>query len=104
MKTREQIYGKEATDILRNITTYHYIRHDQLLRFYPGKEDKTENLLSFFVKQGRIFTDKNKTLYHDGTEAKGADENRAVQRTAAPSVSARCGTGTHSRKQYGFSL
>lgn len=37
MKTREQIYGKEATDILRNITTYHYIRHDQLLRFYPGK-------------------------------------------------------------------
>lgn len=69
MKTREQIYGKEATDILRNITTYHYIRHDQLLRFYPGKEDKTENLLSFFVKQGRIFTDKNKALYHDGTEA-----------------------------------
>lgn len=68
MKTREQIYGKEATDIIRNITTYHYLRHDQLLRFYPGKEDKIENLLSFLVKQGRIFTDNKKELYHDGTE------------------------------------
>lgn len=69
MKTREQIYGKEAADILRNITTYHYIRHDQFLRLYPGKEDKIENLLSFFVKQGRIFLDKKLGMYHDGTEA-----------------------------------
>ena len=55
MKTREQVYGKEAADILRNITTYHYIRHDQFLRLYPGKEDKIANLLSFFVKQGRKY-------------------------------------------------
>lgn len=69
MKTREQLYSKEAADILRNITTYHYIRHDQFLRLYPGKEDKIENLLSFFVKQGRIFFDKKTKMYHDGTEA-----------------------------------
>lgn len=69
MKTREQIYGKEAADILRNITTYHYIRHDQFLRLYPGKEDKIENLLSFFVRQGRIFYDNKTKMYHDGTEA-----------------------------------
>ena len=69
MKTREQVYGKEAADILRNITTYHYIRHDQFLRLYPGKEDKIANLLSFFVKQGRIFKDKNLPIYHDGTQA-----------------------------------
>ncbi len=69
MKTREQIYSKEAADILRNITTYHYIRHDQFLRLYPGKEDKIKNLLSFFVRQGRIFYDNKTKMYHDGTEA-----------------------------------
>ena len=69
MKTREQIYGKEAADLLRNITTYHYIRHDQFLRLYPGKEDKIANLLSFFVKQGRLQLDKKLNMYHDGAEA-----------------------------------
>lgn len=68
MKTREQIYSKEAADILRNITTYHYIRREQLLRLYPGKEDKIENLLSFFVRQGRIFLDTKHQIYHDGCQ------------------------------------
>lgn len=69
MKTREQIYSKEAAELLRNITTYHYVRHDQLLRFFPGKESKIENLLSFLTKQGRIFYEPDTELYHDGTEA-----------------------------------
>ena len=69
MKTREQIYSKEAADLLRNITTYHHIRHDQFLRLYPGKEDKIANLLSFFIKQGRLQFDKKLNMYHDGTEA-----------------------------------
>ena len=69
MKTREQIYSKEAADLLRNITTYHYIRHDQFLRLYPGKEDKISNLLSFFVRQGRLSLDKKLNLYHDSTES-----------------------------------
>ena len=47
MKTRAEIYSKEAADILRNITTYHYMRHDQLLRLYPGKEEKIDNLISY---------------------------------------------------------
>lgn len=68
MKTREQIYGKEAAELLRNITTYHYLLQEQLLRLYPGKEDKIQNLLSFFLKQGRIFYDSSTNLYHDGTE------------------------------------
>ena len=59
MKTRAEIYSKEAADILRNITTYHYMRHDQLLRLYPGKEEKIDNLLSFFLRQGRIFRDEH---------------------------------------------
>ena len=51
MKTRDQIYGKEAAELLRDITTYHYLLQEQFLRLYPGKEDKVQNLLSFFVKQ-----------------------------------------------------
>lgn len=27
MKTRAEIYSKEAADMLRNITTYHYMKH-----------------------------------------------------------------------------
>ena len=46
MRNREQIYGQEAARLLRNITVYHCIRHDQLLRLYPGKEGVIENIWS----------------------------------------------------------
>lgn len=69
MKTRDQIYRKEAAELLRDLTTYHYMRYDQLLRLYPGKGGKIENLLSYFTRQGRIFYDKDLDMYHDGTEA-----------------------------------
>lgn len=32
MRNREQIYGQEAAGLLRNITVYHCMRRDQLLR------------------------------------------------------------------------
>ena len=69
MKTREQIYRKEAAELLRDLTTYHYMYRDQVLRLYPGKESKIENLLSHFTRQGRIFYNKDLDMYHDGTEA-----------------------------------
>ncbi len=72
MKTREQIYGVEATELLRIITTYHSIRHDQLLKFFPEKEKKIENLLSYLTKQGRIFYEAKADLYHDGTHPESA--------------------------------
>ena len=37
MKTREQIYGQEATSILRDITMYRALTEEQLLRLYPAK-------------------------------------------------------------------
>ena len=40
VKTRAEIYGKEAADLLRNITTYHYIRRDQCLQLYPARKTK----------------------------------------------------------------
>lgn len=70
MKNREQIYRKEAAELLRDISTYHFIRHDQLLRLYPNKTEKIENLLSYLVRQGRIFYDADSDMYHDGTEAR----------------------------------
>ena len=65
MKNREQIYGQEATGLLRNITVYHCIRHDQLLRLYPGKEDVIENLLRYLVRQQRIFYNADRDCYGD---------------------------------------
>lgn len=40
MKTRAEIYSKEAADMLRNITTYHYMRHDQFFAALSGKGRK----------------------------------------------------------------
>ena len=69
MKTRDQLYRKEASVLLRDLTTYHYLRRNQILRLYPGKETKIENLLTYFTRQGRIFYEKGMDMYHDGTEA-----------------------------------
>ena len=55
MKTRADLYGHEAVGILRDITMYRVLEKEQLLRLYPGKRDKIENLLAYLTKQGRIF-------------------------------------------------
>ena len=55
LKTREQIYGNEAADLLRNITMYKTLTEDQICRLYPGKEAVIKNLLSHLVRQGRVY-------------------------------------------------
>lgn len=57
MKTRAQIYEREAAALLRDISMYHVVAEGQLLRLHPGKEDKTRNLLSYLVRQGRVWRD-----------------------------------------------
>lgn len=69
MKTREQIYGKEAAALLRDITTYHCMKRGQLLKLYAGKEQQVENLLSHLVRQGRIFYDSGMDVYCDSPES-----------------------------------
>lgn len=54
MKTRDQIYGQEAASILRDISMYRALKEGQLLRLYPGKQDKVTNLLAYLVRQGRV--------------------------------------------------
>ena len=65
MKTREQLYRQEAASLLRDVTTYHCAKGEQLKRFYPGKEEKIEHLLNYLVKQGRIFYRSEKDTYYD---------------------------------------
>lgn len=68
MKTREQIYGKEATGLLRDITSYHCLHRRQLLRMYPDRERKIENLLQYLVRQGRAFYSEATDCYYDNGE------------------------------------
>ena len=65
MRNREQIYGQEAAELLRNITVYHCMRRDQLLRLYSGKEGVIENLLRYLVRQQRIFYNTDRDCYGD---------------------------------------
>ncbi len=55
MKTRAQIYEREAAALLRDISMYQILTEKQLLRLHPGKDDKIRNLLTYLVKQGRIW-------------------------------------------------
>ena len=54
MKTREALYRQEAAGILRDLSMYRALTEAQLLRLYPGRQDKVKNLLSYLVRQGRI--------------------------------------------------
>ena len=53
VKTRADLYGGEATELLRIISMYPGLTEKQLCRFYPGREDVTRNLLSHLARQGR---------------------------------------------------
>ena len=53
MKTRADLYGREAAELLRIISMYPGLSEKQLCRFYPDKEDVTKNLLSYLSRQGR---------------------------------------------------
>lgn len=54
MRTRAEIYGKEAAGLLRAISLYPGILEEQLCRFHPGKEDVARNLLAHLKRQGRV--------------------------------------------------
>lgn len=69
MITREQIYGKEATGVLRFITTYHCVHRNHILRIYPDKETQINNLLKYLLRQGRIYTSpETADIFFDNAE------------------------------------
>lgn len=55
MKTRDQIYARDAGALLRDITMYRVLTEEQLLRLHPGRDEKTKNLLSYLVRQNRVW-------------------------------------------------
>lgn len=54
MKTRAQLYGMEATSLLRDVSMYQCLMKEQVYGLYPGKHAVIKNLLSYLLKQGRI--------------------------------------------------
>jgi len=55
MKTRAQIYERDAGALLRDISMYRVLTEEQLLRLHPGRDDKTRNLLAYLVRQNRAW-------------------------------------------------
>ena len=62
MKTRAEIYGNEATDLLRIVTMYPGLCEHQLLCFHPGKEDTAKALLSL-GEAGPHFSNRRRWLF-----------------------------------------
>lgn len=54
LRTRAEIYGKEAAGLLQEISLYPGIRQEQLYGFHPGREGTINNLLAHLKRQGRI--------------------------------------------------
>lgn len=73
MKTRADIYGQEAMEILRIINLYPGLWEQQLYGFFTGKEEKVMNLLSHLKRQGRITQDDTGRIFPYGKHVTGTD-------------------------------
>lgn len=74
MKTRAEIYGQEAMELLRIISMYPGLALNQLCRFFPGKETRVvANLLAHLERQGRIVRDSSSCYFSYGAEKNGTD-------------------------------
>lgn len=75
MRTRADIYGEEAAEILRIINLYPGLYEQQLCRFFPGKENKVITLLSHLKKQGRLTSNDSGSLFPYGKELAGTNSS-----------------------------
>ncbi|MDE6640415.1 MAG: hypothetical protein K2K63_07820 [Acetatifactor sp.] len=73
MKTRADIYGQEAVELLREISMYPGLSEQQLARFHPGKEDKVRNLLVHLQRQGRTALAETGGYFPQGEHTRAAD-------------------------------
>lgn len=80
IKTRADIYGHEATELLRIISMYPGLSQKQLCQFYPGRTDIIKNLLSHLERQGRIMLSNFGHYFPYGNAGKETDSGmiRAV--------------------------
>ena len=54
MKTRNDLYSREAAELLRVVSEYRTLLTEQLYRLFPGKTPVIKTLLATLVKQVRI--------------------------------------------------
>lgn len=73
MKTRAELYGQEAADLLRIVSMYPGLSELQLCRFYHGKEEVVQTLLSHLKKQGRIMQDPSGRYFPAGSAPSNPD-------------------------------
>lgn len=79
MKTRNELYGQEASELLRTISLYPGLCEGQLCGFFPGRGEKIKNLLSYFCRQGRARKEGDSYFPHtDPLPEKDAGLTRAV--------------------------
>ena len=71
--TRAEIYSKEATQLLQEISMYPGVLEQQLIRFHPGKDTIVKGLLSQLIRQGRIHCEQDNSYYINGSFAKSKD-------------------------------
>jgi hypothetical protein len=69
MKTRNELYSKEAAELLRVVSTYKSVTAEQLLRLFPGKEGKVRTILTQLEKQGRIVSNAGVVTVPDNSDA-----------------------------------
>ena len=74
MKTRDEIYSKEASELLRIITTYRILTYKQLLRLFPGRSKKIQAILKGFGHQGRILYDTETGIVRSADESNEASD------------------------------
>ena len=55
MKTRKDIYSGEATELLRVMADYKTLLYEQVMRLFPGREERINNLLTNLRRQGRLW-------------------------------------------------
>jgi len=73
MKTRDELYGQEATGLLRDIAMYPGLRSEQLCRLYPGKADQIQKILAHLCKQGRVEKSEDGAYFLQGADGRDVD-------------------------------
>lgn len=55
MKSIAEAYGKDAANIMRDLSMYKVLKKEQVLGLYPGREKVIEKVLLYLTKQRRIW-------------------------------------------------
>jgi len=59
MKTRTQVYGRDAAEMIRDISMYRCLTLEQIFRLHPwkfaGAKEKIKKILEYLVRQQRIW-------------------------------------------------